>query len=324
LFDDLPSDEEDDTSPECNVNPEPQGAGPDTQQLLSSMLEKLDVMNSNVTAIGTRVGELEKSNKKSTKKPSKLTLAGLDSGLRSRMQALDIRVNEEDSDSEDQWEVAGAGAANPVKDKPDKTGKKLVSGAVLASQDDVLVQFDFPHKHVPITVARPKPTALDLTLPEFIYGYTDMMRDRELDQETRFQMMDLLIILMDDAFTRPWPSVRHFHLTVIQAMEHGKLQWGDTVRIENLQRQHSWPGAAGTSRISNATRTVNGGFNRDPLFCRPFQSNTCDRTTDHQSPRGFVQHICSYCWRIVSRPISSHGEIDCRRKRNAEAPKNAE
>ena len=210
LFDDLPSDEEDDTSPECNVNPEPQGAGPDTQQLLSSMLEKLDVMNSNVTAIGTRVGELEKSNKKSTKKPSKLTLAGLDSGLRSRMQALDIRVNEEDSDSEDQWEVAGAGAANPVKDKPDKTGKKLVSGAVLASQDDVLVQFDFPHKHVPITVARPKPTALDLTLPEFIYGYTDMMRDHDLDQETRFQMMDLLIILMDDAFTRPWPSVRHF------------------------------------------------------------------------------------------------------------------
>ena len=74
-------------------------------------------------------------------------------------------------------------------------------------------------------------------------------------------------------------------MTVIQAMEAGQLQWGDTERILAIQRQHSRSAAAtnpSPRRVSTTTHTANGI--PSPLYCGQFQSNTCDKPTDHPSP----------------------------------------
>jgi hypothetical protein len=219
---------------------------------------------------------------------------------------------------EDEWEVAGAGAANAGK-------KQLKSGALIPAQHDVLVQYDYPHKHVLRGAGRPPPLALNLTWSEFTSGYSDMMANPELDHNERLHMLTLLKILMDDASVRPWPQVRHLHMTIIQAMEAGQLAWGDTEAMLSIQRQH-FRTAVTTPvpprRLSTPTHAANGVST--PLFCVAFQSNACEKTTDHDSPRGFVRHICAFCLRLTGRPISSHGEADCRRKKQAEDSKNTQ
>ena len=149
-----------------------------------------------------------------------------------------------------------------------------------------------------------------------------------MDPTERLHMLSLLRILMDDASVRPWPQVRHLHMTIIQAMEAGQLAWGDTEGMLAIQRQHSrTPQTALYSAPSQpvrraATSTLTANNVVTPLFCGPFQANACDRQTDHESPRGFVHHICAFCLRATGRAISSHSEADCRRKKQADEPKN--
>jgi hypothetical protein len=231
------------------------------------------------------------------------------------MQSLGIQP-QDDSNPEDDWEVAGAGANPPGK-------KAIKSGAFITANQDVLIQYDFPHKHVMRGLGRPSPLALDLTQSEFVYGYQEMMDAPELDPTVRTHMSSLLKILMEDINSRPWPQVRHFHMCVIQAMEAGQLHWGETDKILAIQRQHMRTGmSAATSapRRINMPRPVMSG--PPPLYCAAFQANTCDKPSDHDSPRGVVQHICAYCLRVTGKTFSSHGESDCMRKKKSDESKN--
>jgi hypothetical protein len=235
------------------------------------------------------------------------------------MQSLGLQAND-DSTQEDDWEVAGAGANPPGK-------KQIKSGAFISANQDVLVQYDFPynmHKHVMRGVGRPAPLALDLTQSEFVYGYQEMMDDPSLDTTVRTHMSAFLKVLMEDINIRPWPQVRHFHMCVIQAMEAGHLHWGDTDKILSIQRQHMRSGLSPSSnpvpRRINTPRPVVAG--PPPLFCAAFQANTCDKTTDHDSSRGFVHHVCAYCLRVTGKTFSSHGETDCMRKKKSDESKN--
>jgi hypothetical protein len=239
----------------------------------------------------------------------------LEGGMRARMQALNLNVNVSD---DDEWEVAGAGPAPPQ-------GKQLKSGALIPAQHDVLVQLDYPHKHVMRGAGRTAPLALNLTLPEFIFGYTEMMDSSHIDPAIRSHMMRFLKLLMEDTNVRPWASVRHYHMTIIQAMEAGQLSWGDTEQMLAIQRQHARTGApvavSTPRRISTPTRAANGVAT--PLYCSQYQTNACERATDHDSPRGFLHHCCAYCLRVTGRTISSHGESECRRKKAADEAKNS-
>jgi hypothetical protein len=279
-------------------------------------------MNMNVLSINQRVSNLEAGNRgppaapAAPAAPPRRNNNVVDGGLRARFQNLDLNGIDAGA-GDDEWEVAGAGAAPP--------GKQLKSGALIAAQHDVKVQLDYPHKHVLRGAGRPAPLALDLSMAEFTFGYAEMMEDQTLDQAIRFHMLAFLKILMEDANNRPWQQVRHYHMTVIQAMEAGQLQWGETERFLAIQRQHSRSGTAinpTPRRVAPGPRVSSAG--PTPLYCSQFQSNSCDKNSDHDSPRGFTQHICAYCLRVTGRAISSHGESDCRRKKTSEESKNSE
>jgi hypothetical protein len=118
-------------------------------------------------------------------------------------------------------------------------------------------------------------------------------------------------------------------MVIIQAMEAGQLQWGDHERILAIQRQHSraaTPAPAPVNstprRVSSASHAATGG--PTPIVCIPFQTNACDRPTDHPSAQGFVHHVCAFCLRVTGRPINSHSEADCRRKKQSDDAKNSQ
>ena len=162
---------------------------------------------------------------------------------------------------------------------------------------------------------------------EFVFGYTEMMNSPHIDPSIRGHMMNFLQVLMEDTNVRPWPQVRHFHMVIIQAMEAGQITWGDADRILAIQRQHVRTGMPAQPtppprRVVNTSRTPSSGIT--PMYCPLYQTNACERPTDHDSPRGFVQHICAYCLRATGRAINSHGEQDCRRRKAAEEAKNGQ
>ena len=282
-------------------------------------------MNAHVITLNQRVISLETVVRAPTPPSTgaRRDVNALEGGIRARMQALDVNAGDADPAADD-WEVAGAGAATQ--------GKHLKSGAYISAQQDVKIQFDYPHKHVMRGAGRSAPLALDLSLSEFVLGYNDMMDAPGLDPTVRSHMSQFLKLLMEDTNVRPWPAVRHFHMLVIQKMEAGQLQWGDVEGILAIQRQHARsgfqpapnfqpaPSNSAPRRAAATPRPVNPG--PPPMFCALFQSGACESSTDHNTPQGFVQHICAFCLRLTGRPISSHGEKDCRRKKLHEESKN--
>ena len=199
----------------------------------------------------------------------------------------------------------------------------MKSGALIPAQHDVRVQLDYPHKHVLRGAGRPAPLALNLTMSEFVLGYTAMLEAPGMDATLRGHMTRFLKLLMEDANIRPWPQVRHYHMSIIQSMETGQLHWGDIEGMLAIQRQHS------RSYITPAPAVRRPAMQPRPpapgnalLYCALYQTNSCDSPTDHDSPRGFVHHVCAYCMRVTGRAINSHSEADCRRKRNAGDAKN--
>jgi hypothetical protein len=218
--------------------------------------------------------------------------------------------------NDDDWEVAGAGAGPP------QTGKQLKSGSLIPAQHDVLQQMDFPHKHVLRGAGLPPPLALDLSMPEFVLGYTIMLENPEMTSTRRGHMLWLLKLLMEDAIIRPWQQVRHLHITIIQSMETGQLQWGDNEAILAIQRQHSRSYVVPNTAPRRPAPTSRPPTTNNPIvFCIAYQSNACDSTTDHNSEGGFLQHVCAYCLRVTGRAIR-HAEADCRRKKGSTDSKN--
>jgi hypothetical protein len=292
-----------------------------TQVLLDRLLNQVGEMNNNVLSMNQRVASLESAAQARAPVVAPRDTPADDGGLRARMRALGIN-NNDTSDPDDEWEVAGAGARPQGK-------KQLKSGALIAAQHDVVCQFDYPHKHVMRGAGRPAPLALDLTWSEFVYGYTEQMDDPALDPTVRHHMASFLKLLMEDVNVRPWPSVRHFHMTIIQAMEAGQLEWGDSEHILSIQRQHVRavvPNVPAPRRVNMARpptgRTPTGPT---PLYCAGFQSGSCDKPAEHDSPRGIVHHVCAFCLRVTGNSYPSHGEADCRRKKLAEgATKNSQ
>jgi hypothetical protein len=200
----------------------------------------------------------------------------------------------------------------------------LKSGALIPAQHDVKLQMDFPHKHVLRGAGRPPPPlALDLTMPEFVLGYTTMLEAPNMDATLRGHMLRLLKLLMEDANIRPWPQVRHLHITLIQSMETGQLQWGDMESMLAIQRQHSRAYVTPSPGPRRPAVQPRQSTSNNPIvYCSLYQSNACDSPTDHDSGRGFVHHVCAYCLRVTGRAISSHSEADCRRKKGASDTKN--
>ena len=125
---------------------------------------------------------------------------------------------------------------------------------------------------------------------------------------------------MLDAGRYPWPQVRRFHEIIVHHMETGELSWHDTDKIRELHDLYA--GVGHTPQGGYAPKASTGTRAKAVLYCTAFQSDACDMHSDHDSPRGFLRHVCAYCMKVVkNNPAFPHGEFQCDRKARDAAKK---
>ena len=186
------------------------------------------------------------------------------------------------------------------------------SGAARTVQDTVLRDIDWPHFHIYTAPGAEPMTFERLTVPEFVYGFQHMVDqpDSRLDRRV---MWDILKGLMEDASEYPWHNVKNFFWVVGSHVENGRLEWADTVPIQQLRVKHAQKHDPPVKKQSTPAAS-----SEKLRYCGPYQRGNCQEKADHAG----LKHICAYCYRVKSAQFP-HPEAECRRKNTDEVPKNA-
>jgi hypothetical protein len=310
---DLPPPPEEGAEEEPVLDPSP--TPPDEAQVFQAVTaETLAQILAAIKVFGDRLDTLEAP----AKVPVPAPVDGdLDIQVRDRMNNLQLG---QDFDSEEEWEPAGAGAACAPRGKL-SAGKPDVSGETKTAKDNCRVRQEWPQYYVFRGAGREAATYNDLTIQEFVMGFLSIVARSRAGQRVRELMYRHLQELMLDATRAPWPSVRHYHAIVLHHMEIGELTWEDTAAIQELRANYALqvqcqPMLQGQGGGHPASQPSSPGIR----YCGPFQTGTCKQPGDHETNRGFVLHICSYCLR-KGKGQFPHGEQDCRWKRNDTDPK---
>ena len=218
-------------------------------------------------------------------------------------------------------------------------GKKQTGKAKTAA-DVVEVDVDafWPHLHVRAPGGEPI-SYESLTLPLFLQGYTQIMRDTK-NKTLRSLMLNHLQDLAIDAATFPWEWVRDFHAAVLTDMERGKSTWLSHKRIQTIrhreivmrsitqsQSQRSnlptpsipplmqQPTTAPSSR-SVAMATTDPSLTKHIPICASYQTGQCSNKFAHDG----LKHICQFCWDNYGNQ-HKHAAAVCNKKNGRRFPK---
>ena len=277
-----------------------------THKALSEILEAIRLFD-------VRLGPVEAVPPAADKPPP---TGDLDAQAQARMEQLQVC---QEWDSEDEWEPAGAGAPRTPRGKT-LSAKPDVSGEGKTAKDRCRVPIDWPQFYVFRGAGREPATYNDLTIPEFVLGFMAVVGRSNQGQRVRDIMNRHLQELMLDATRFPWPSVRHYHAILLHHMEMGEITWDDSTAIQELRANYASQALCSTTQGPLPMATPSTPSNAPMRFCGPFQSGNCRQPGDHDSPRGFVVHACSYCLR-KGKGRFPHGEQECRRKKADSEPK---
>ena len=144
----------------------------------------------------------------------------------------------------------------------------------------------------------------DLSLPQFVLGYIDCLRNSSVSQQPA--MLSHLYPLMDLASRFQWPAVRAFHSWVLKALEQGSTTWdSDFSRFQTgifLQSQElSQPSTSQASKVLPPRRRPD----KDSV-CKEWNFSNCNtpcvndkfhvcficKANDHRAP-SCPKHRCS-------------------------------
>ena len=185
------------------------------------------------------------------------------------------------------------------------------SGTVSTATDEVKVAIDWPHYHVQKGPDRAAPEYKHLSSEEFVLGFLRMLRSPENSFDNA-RMLEILQEVMEDAVDFGWERARAFYGMIGRQVEHKRLAWTDTNELLKLRLTHSR-----TVLPQQQSKQMKPGPKTPIKPCTPFQSGSCDQTSDH----GQFKHVCDYCHRVRNLTFH-HPESDCRTKR-ADAAKNS-
>lgn len=126
----------------------------------------------------------------------------------------------------------------------------------------------------------------DLSLPQFIEGYTRMIEAEGSYDDKRSMishLADVAVLLQDF----PWEVVREWTNTIISSIGQGVFKWSDSQRIEK-EKIIKLMGATGSVKTLGAQgRNACVAFNA--AKCNEEESHGCDNL-----------HICSFCLAVFS------------------------
>ena len=170
------------------------------------------------------------------------------------------------------------------------TGKSLRSGKTVKPTSKVVRPQLWPHSELNVAACSKAITYDQLSLEEFVAGYTIILHSRSLSPKEKQAREEHLIHLMYLAMTYEWKAVLAYHGAVLLEIERGHAAWGDSFHYLDariLQEHFKSPVRPSVSQKDSCP----------VLFCRDYQRGVCTFSSDHSgSLRGevkFLRHICT-------------------------------
>ena len=222
----------------------------------------------------------------------------LQEAVKLRLQALGVEDEDSTADEDDD---ASRGAA--ARRKPQKSGRKPTAA------NRVKVPVEWPHYHTYRGPGKDMAAYDDLTVTELVHGFVTTLLAGRPDAGNQAIPLRHLQHLMLDAADFGWEAARHAHGVVLQEMEAGRLTWNDEDAIGDIRSLYCQRFARFAPTVDTGAPTVTKG----PLYCVSFQEGKCSHSTDHNTARGPVRHICAYCLRVQGCALK-HSESACHRK----------
>ena len=183
-------------------------------------------------------------------------------------------------------------------------------------------QAHFPHHLITRGPKKQKTGLGELTLPEYAWGFTQLIKSKDPTEEATPYMNLHLEKILEDAITYPWEVIRAWSEEVCSRIALNRLKWSETYVIDRLQtnmaQQLMASGEARKSVLSPKTDThemseeVRRAKPGPP--CKFYQTGTCSYPSDHVQ-NGYRQlHVCTYC---ISNKclLQPHSNKDCKTKK---------
>jgi len=200
----------------------------------------------------------------------------------------------EDSSNSSSSSMEQAGTARKPSSRKRKKSRR--SGRLRTAADHVDSTVEWPHFAVYKGDSCQAAEYDDLTLPEFVYGYLDVMKNSNDSAKTKDIMLTHLQELMEDATLFSWRSVRNYHGVLLTELERRRLRWTDCSKIQRLRSKYS-------------QKQATCDTTQDVVPCAGFNEGTCMRDGDH----GNVSHVCSFCIKYRGKTFF-HPETNCYNK----------
>ena len=140
---------------------------------------------------------------------------------------VDSESEDSDTASSPGRRTATAQAASAPSARASTSGK-LKSGKEAKLTSTVLFPQMWPHSFLCLTRAQREVKYEDLTLPEFVAGYTQILQSQDISPHESAARLPHLVSLMYFAQQFTWPAVLNFHGAVLLEIERGLLKWGDS------------------------------------------------------------------------------------------------
>lgn len=217
---------------------------------------------------------------------------------------------DESTSSEDSDDDSSSAERNARK----KRGKRnLKSGKTAQIATRVVRRQFWPHSELSLGYVSKNVTYDELTLEEFVAGYSAILLLPQITSHERQHRTEHLGTLMYLASVYEWPAVRSFHAAVLLEIERGRLNWGDSfLHLENRTLAGSHKKTKDQKRPAPSTSTA-------VLFCREYQKGSCSHSKDHyamlKGEKKWLCHICAACW-VKDKVKRMHSEYsdDCPNK----------
>ena len=146
----------------------------------------------------------------------------------------------------------------------------------------------FPHQLVNRGTKKQKTALGELTLPEFLWGFIQLIKARETNDPDVPYMYAHLENITEDTKTYEWSSVRAWSEEVLVRVFRGKLVWSNSYEIDRLQTQFSHQYKP-ESEQADSTQRADGAYKMSDALrkakpgppCKAYQAGSCTHATDH-------------------------------------------
>ena len=214
-------------------------------EIQTRILEQLQKVNDRLDAMEDKVEEVAQSQSKDNTKLSKKHFNSRVSHVSSESSD---ESDESDSDSSvpdietlrksEQLQKQVDSRLRQLKKASQKTGKhdsekfKSKRGGGL----EILVKnkVAWPHESILSGANRTRVTYDQLNITQWVQGFCRNIMD-ESNEKTRFQMVQYMSELMEDATDFTWQGAKAAHAVLLCEFERGTVSWRDTNRIERIR-----------------------------------------------------------------------------------------